>query len=139
MPCCSRMEIQLAPPSEVVAERRRSPRLRLAGELNGGLLPFAKPVRVIDLSLGGFAVEAPIAFVLGHQYLFEFSSVSRKHRPLKAINVHCLRLAQGTQTVYIAGFKFIAVDRIDQETIGAMLGDVEARSEEHTSELQSLA
>ena len=50
----------------------------------------------------------------------------RGYTPFKAINVHCLRLAQGKQTVYIAGFKFIAVDRVDQETIGAMLGDVEA-------------
>jgi hypothetical protein len=112
--------------SLVVADRRQAPRLKLTGELNGGLLPFAEPLTVLDVSAGGFAVEAPIAFVPGGHYLFEFSAAGRKHRPLRAMSVHCLRLCQGDDTVYVAGFKFVVSDSTDRETIDAMLRQVRA-------------
>jgi len=107
-------------------DRRQWPRLRLTGELHGGLLPFAHVLAVRDVSEGGFAVEAPIAFVPGIQYLFEFSTAGRKHRPLKAVSVHCMRVSQGTGTCYLAGFEFMMSDAVDRQTIDAMLNDVRA-------------
>jgi PilZ domain-containing protein len=106
-------------------ERRQFARLQLAGELHGGLLPFPLPLRVLDVSGGGFAVETTIAFLPGRRYLFGFASTTQMHPPVAARNVRCMRVGHGDNEHYVSGFEFIVRDPIDRETIAAMVREVE--------------
>jgi hypothetical protein len=107
-------------------ERRRFVRLHLRGELNGGLLPHGEPLVILDLGLGGFAVEAPMPFVSGREYLFEFSSAGRRYRPLRAASVHCLRVTRAAGgKLYVAGFTFVATDDVDVATIESIVRDMQ--------------
>jgi len=61
---------ELSPTRPAPAERRRSPRIELLGELYGHVVALDVPLTVRDMSLTGLLIEAPVAFPVGavHQF-----------------------------------------------------------------------
>src|SRR5262249_27247588 len=46
-------------------ERRRAPRLQVLGRIQGELKPLDIPIRVLNISHGGFMVQAAVSFPVG--------------------------------------------------------------------------
>ena len=106
-------------------ERRTSPRIELLGEINGQVMPFAMPVVLLDLSPGGFALASPVPFARHAEYTFQFNG-TRAHGPIRAKDVHCLRVSHGTTDVsYVAGFSFVLNDPSDQEVVDALIAEAQ--------------
>ena len=92
------------------SERRQSPRIEILGQLDGHLTSLDTPVRVLDVSAGGFGAETTLLLEPGavHECRFEL-------RPgvaviLHAKVMHC-RPKKGrrgaTAVRYLAGFQFL--------------------------------
>ena len=92
------------------AERRQSPRIEILGQLDGLLMTVDTPVRVLDVSAGGFGAETTQLLEPGgiHECRFEL-------RPgvaviLQARVMHC-RPKKGRRAAaavrYLAGFQFL--------------------------------
>jgi hypothetical protein len=63
-----------SPSSRVAADRRRSPRLRLLGEIHGQRVGLDLPLTIVDISAGGFAIESTVCFPDRDVQLFELVS-----------------------------------------------------------------
>jgi hypothetical protein len=106
-------------------DRRTSPRIELLGEINGQVMPFAMPVVLLDLSPGGFALASPVPFARHAEYTFQFNG-TRPHGPIRAKDVHCLRVSHGTTDVsYVAGFSFVLNQPADQEVVDALIAEAQ--------------
>lgn len=104
-------------------ERRNSPRIELLGEINGHVMPFAMPVVLLDLSPGGFAIASSVPFTPNAEYTFQFHG-SRQYGPIKAKDMHCLRVSHGTANAsYVAGFSFILQGPADQDVVNGLLAE----------------
>jgi len=59
-------------PTPVAVERRRFPRIAILEQLHSQFVSLDVPVLTCDVSAGGFAVKAPVAFPEGeiHEFLF---------------------------------------------------------------------
>jgi len=111
--------------SSLNTDRRTSPRIELLGEINGQVLPFAMPVVLLDLSPGGFALASPVPFARHAEYTFQFNG-TRSHGPIRAKDVHCLRVSHGTTDVsYVAGFSFVLNHPADQEVVDALIAEAQ--------------
>ena len=104
-------------------DRRQNPRIELLGEINGQIMPFALPVVLLDLSEGGFAIASPVPFKPNSEYTFQFNG-TRKFGPVRAKDVHCLRVSHGTSNVsYVAGFSFVLKAPSEVETVAGLLAE----------------
>lgn len=111
--------------SSLNTDRRTSPRIELLGEINGQVMPFAMPVVLLDLSPGGFALASPVPFARHAEYTFQFTG-TRPHGPIRAKDVHCLRVSHGTTDVsYVAGFSFVVRQPEDQEVVDALIAEAQ--------------
>ncbi len=111
--------------SSLYDDRRTSPRIELLGEINGKVLPFAMPVVLLDLSPGGFALASPVPFSRHAEYTFQFNG-TRAHGPIKAKDIHCLRVSHGTTDVsYVAGFSFVLNQPSDQAVVDALIAEAQ--------------
>ena len=91
------------------AERRQSPRIEILGQFDGRLMTVDTPVRVLDVSAGGFGAETTQPLDPGgvHDCRFEL-------RPgvaviLQARVMHCRpkKGRRATTVRYLAGFQFL--------------------------------
>jgi hypothetical protein len=122
--------------SSVDTDRRTGPRIELLGEINGQVLPFAMPVVLLDLSPGGFALSSPVPFVRHAEYTFKFNG-TRPHGPIRAKDVHCLRVSHGTTDVsYVAGFSFVFHRAGDEEVVDGLIADAHELMLQSTALLQ---
>jgi len=87
-------------------DRRRFPRLRMMGEIQGQLIPFENRLTILDMSVDGFAVESPIAFTPKAEYLFQLGPKHGSQLMLSAVNIHCLRVIEREDPWFVAGFSF---------------------------------
>ena len=111
--------------SFVEDDRRTNPRIELLGEINGQVMPFAMPVVLLDLSSGGFAISSPVPFARHAEYTFKFSG-TRPHGPIRAKDVHCLRVSHGTTDVsYVAGFSFVFHKPEDQGVVDGLIAEAQ--------------
>jgi hypothetical protein len=95
------------------------------GEINGRVMPFKLPVVLLDLSPGGFALASPVPFVRHAVYTFQFSG-TRQHGPIRAKDMHCLRVSHGsTDASYVAGFSFVLDQPADQELVDGLLAEAQ--------------
>ena len=88
-------------------------------------MPFAMPVVLLDLSPGGFALSSPVPFVRHAEYTFKFNG-TRPHGPIRAKDMHCLRVSHGTTDVsYVAGFSFVFHRPEDQEIVDGLIAEAQ--------------
>lgn len=109
-------------PSLPRRSRRRFPRIEVLGVVEGERIPLDVPMRVRDLSQGGFSAESSVPFPPGTRHHFRFTAFNQNEVRLQATAVHC-RLASldadGHHT-YITGFEFLP-DDASEKSIAAII------------------
>lgn len=96
-------------------DRRRSPRVQLLSRLHGTTVSLDVPVRVIQMSLGGMAVETTVAFPVGAVHAFSLTLGDGSIVELNARVMHCRNGAPaGAPPLYTVGLQF--VDDGDDDT-----------------------
>jgi len=100
-------------------DRRLDVRLEVAGGLRARVVDDSdRPVAVREVSLGGFSIQAPMAFALGSTHEFEFDVDAHEPLRLRARVAHCRRVKGAADVAtYIAGFAFVA----DSESVRAAI------------------
>jgi PilZ domain-containing protein len=90
------------------AERRQAPRIEILGQLDGYLMTVDTPVRVLDVSSGGFGVETAHSLNPGDIHECRFELRAGVAVILLARVQHC-RSKKGPRASqrYLAGFQFL--------------------------------
>jgi PilZ domain-containing protein len=112
-------------PLPAPGDRRQSPRLDIMGDVQAHLIPAEVPLTILDLSETGFAVASGIEFTPGTRYEFEFCSVHCQNLIVAAVNIHCLRMVDGGQQSFIAGFSIAETSTNVRESIAELIRDIE--------------
>jgi len=85
--------------------------------VEGRRVPLDVPMKVRDLSQGGFSAESSVPFPPGTQHHFRFSAVNQEREvSLRATVVHC-RLTSADpdgRYTYVTGFEFLADETADK-------------------------
>lgn len=89
------------------AERRRSPRVKAVSLLHGYWVELDMPVRVLDISLGGFAVESRIPFPTGSEQTFLFSTGDGRETLVRCECRNVRTTELDGETISVAGFQFL--------------------------------
>ncbi len=92
-------------------DRRRSARVAILGRLHGLAISLDVPVKVNDLSLGGMAIETPVAFPVGAVQEFQLtlgddSTVVLRGKIVRSQNV----APAGAVPAFVTGVQFIDED-----------------------------
>src|SRR5437764_14289305 len=90
-----------------VTERRRSPRIELVEHIHGQLTPLDVPITLLNMSQGGFLLQAPQTFPIGEIHEFRFSPAPGDRVVLRARIVHAMRATAGGVTSYVVGLEFM--------------------------------
>jgi len=103
-------------------ERRRSTRVEILGRLHGLVVSLDVPVTVTDLSLGGMAIETPVAFAVGAVQEFQLtmgdgSPVVLLGRVIRSEN----STPAGAPPVYATGIQFIDEESPDASQVGDII------------------
>ena len=69
--------------------RRSSPRINIEDELSMSFADLVTPVRVRDVSFGGFALETPDPVTVGETRVFELGVPSRPTLFVRATSTYC--------------------------------------------------
>lgn len=93
--------------SPAPAERRRAPRVKAVSLLHGYWIELDMPVRVLDISLGGFAVESPIPFPTGSEQTFLFSTGDGRETLVRCQCRNVRTTEVDGATISVAGFEFL--------------------------------
>jgi hypothetical protein len=98
-------------PDAPTPERRRYPRVTILEELHSQFVSIDVPVRTCDVSMGGFSIEAPLAFPIGAEHEFLFTREDGLFVLLTARVMHCRPAAgrRGNDT-HVTGFEFVRED-----------------------------
>lgn len=103
-------------------DRRRSPRIELLGRLHGHSVSLDLPVRVVQISLGGMAIETAMPFPVGAVHLFRLTLGDDSTTELTGRVMHSRNTAPaGDKPLFTTGVQFIDGD-VD-ESAGAV-GDL---------------
>jgi hypothetical protein len=87
-------------------DQRRSPRLEVFGMLTGHAASINRGVVMLDISFGGFAVEADHAFEAGSIHKFRITTAAGVATELWVRTAHC-RSLDSSSARYLAGFQFL--------------------------------
>jgi hypothetical protein len=108
-----------------IEDRRQFPRIRVFEDLKGRVMPLDDPMRVHDISQGGFAVETPMGFIPGSEHQFEFTMPDGTLIVLWATAVHCMRVNRPDDApLYFGGFAFNRVQAGDRKVIESFVNAV---------------
>ena len=89
-------------------ERRKFPRFRVRGKLLGYLVETDRPVRIRDISFGGFATETVEPLSLGRVEKVLFTARDDKTAMLDARSMHSWpSCADDGSPCYVTGFSFV--------------------------------
>ena len=89
-------------------ERRKYPRFRVRERLLGYLVESDLPVRIRDISFGGFATETLEPLTVGRAELVRFTSRDDHTAQLQAQSVHSWpSCADDGTPCYVTGFAFV--------------------------------
>jgi hypothetical protein len=92
-------------------ERRRSPRVELLGRLHGHSVSLDLPVRVVQISLGGMAIETTVPFPAGAVHLFRLTLGDDSTTELTGKVMHSRNTAPvGATPVFTTGVQFVEGD-----------------------------
>jgi PilZ domain len=87
-------------------DRRNSPRLEVLHRIHGKLRALDIPVRLLNLSYGGFLMEGPLEFTLGGTHDFRFTMPRKTPVVLLARVIHISRRMDTPAPTYVAGLEF---------------------------------
>jgi hypothetical protein len=97
--------------SVLAANRRRTPRIEVLGQIHGLVVTLDLAVRILDLGAGGFAVESHVPFPVGAVHDFRFTTWEGRVVLLAAEAVHRRRSARRSLVpIYITGFEFLRTE-----------------------------
>lgn len=103
-------------------DRRRSPRIELLSRLHGHSVSLDLPVRVVQISLGGMAIETAVPFPVGAVHLFRLTLGDDSTTELTGRVMHSRNVAPaGSTPVFTTGVQFIEGET---EDAGGALGDL---------------
>lgn len=107
------------------AERRRSPRVELLGQIHGSVVAYDVAVTVRNVSLGGLSLETPFPFPVGVAHDFRLTLGDDSAVLLRGTVLRCEaeRTADGS-TMYVTGVQFVDETPGDGE---ASIGDLMQR------------
>lgn len=92
-------------------DRRRSTRIELLGRLHGHSVTLDVPVRVIQISLGGMAIETRIPFPVGAVHAFRLTLGDDSTTEIVGRVMHCRDTSPvGSEPIYVTGVQFIEDD-----------------------------
>ncbi len=92
-------------------DRRRSTRIELLGRLHGHSVSLDLPVKVVQISLGGMAIETSLPFPVGAVHAFRLTLGDDSTTELVGRVMHCRDTAPaGTEPVYVTGIQFVEED-----------------------------
>jgi len=92
-------------------DRRRAPRVELLGRLHGRSVSLDVPVRVVEISLGGMAIETALPFPVGAIHSFRLTLGDDSTAELTGRVMHCRNKAQaGVSPQYVTGVQFVEED-----------------------------
>lgn len=88
-------------------ERRRFPRLEVLERIDGQFNALEVPIRLLNLSRGGFMVQAPYQFTIGETHYFSFVGADLNPIVVHARIMHSMRASAGGVVSYVAGLEFL--------------------------------
>lgn len=92
-------------------DRRRSPRIELLGRLHGHSVSLDLPVRVVQISLGGMAIETAVPFPAGAMHIFRLTLGDGSSTELTGKVMHSRNTAPaGSTPVFTTGVQFVEGD-----------------------------
>jgi hypothetical protein len=95
-------------------DRRRSPRIELLGRLHGHSVSLDLPVHVVQISMGGMAIETAVAFPVGAVHQFRLTLGDGSTTELTGKVMHSRNTAPAGDTpVYTTGIQFVEGDSED--------------------------
>jgi hypothetical protein len=110
-------------PDAPTPERRRYPRVTILEELHSQFVSLDVPVRTCEMSLGGFSIEAPLAFPVGAEHEFLFTREDGLFVLLTARVMHCRPAANRSGTeIYVTGFEFVREDARTSRAVEDLMG-----------------
>jgi hypothetical protein len=122
------------------SDRGRTPRLEVLERIQGELRALDMPVTLLDLSYGGFLMEAPVDFIVGGSHDFRFTAARQ------ALIVLCARVVHSAPTgvaTYVMGLEFEEADSAAVQDAVELLLDLLEKSRSSSklrrwSQLQNL-
>ena len=106
-------------------DRRRSPRIELMGRLHGHSVSLDLPVRVLQMSLGGMAIETAVPFPVGAVHFFRLTLGDDSTTELAGRVMHSRNTApEGATPVFTTGIQFV---EHDDTTGDDVVGDLLSR------------
>jgi hypothetical protein len=106
----------------MTTERRRSPRIELLGRLHGHSVSLDVPVTVLEISLGGMAIQTALAFPVGAVHEFRLTLGDDSTVELRGRVMHCRNTAPaGDEPTYATGVQFVEDEPSDP---GSVVGDL---------------
>lgn len=107
-------------------DRRRSPRIELLGRLHGHSVSLDLPVRVVQISLGGMAIETAVPFPVGAVHLFRLTLGDDSTTELTGRVMHSRNTApDGAVPVFTTGVQFIDGDADEGGAVGGLISRVQ--------------
>lgn len=108
-----------------VDDRRRSPRIELLSRLHGHSVSLDLPVRVVQISLGGMAIETAVPFPVGAVHQFRLTLGDDSTTDLTGRVMHSRNTAPADETpVFTTGVQFIDGEADDASQV---VGDLISR------------
>jgi hypothetical protein len=93
----------------VISQDRDAPAMDAGGWLHATLVDTAAPVRVLEVSFGGFVLETAAPFPVGSRHLFRFETADDSIDLTVAARVVYSRRdsASARHSWYVSGFRFL--------------------------------
>jgi hypothetical protein len=95
----------------MTVDRRRAPRIELLGRLHGHSVSLDLPVAVLEISLGGMAIQTGLPFPVGAIHVFRLTLGDDSTVELNGRVMHCRNIAPTDATPsYVTGLQFVDDD-----------------------------
>ena len=109
-------------PDATGLSRREGPRLEVEAVINGRLSRGNLRLNLVDLGLGGFAVESPIGFSAGSRHDFRFVTTAGLAVRVQADLIYCRSSgSHDGMEHYVSGFKYAVTDASEQSAIDVLI------------------
>jgi len=120
-------EVAASVPAMIRHSRRAHPRVEVMGQLYGQPETGRAPLSVRNISAGGFAIESPVAYQLGSQHLFRFTTIGNEVVFLNARAIHAHRVDhEAGPPFFVVGFSFVHDGTFAERAINRLLEAVTA-------------
>jgi hypothetical protein len=96
----------------MTVDRRRAPRIELLGRLHGHSVSLDLPVAVLEISLGGMAIQTGLPFPVGAVHVFRLTMGDDSTVELNARVMHSRNVAppDASAPAYVTGLQFVEDD-----------------------------